>query len=162
MVYEYINSHMSGFWIALGFSLLAAEVLLFGFSTIIFLFAGLGALISGLLMSAGIIPETWIAGTASFGIATGISSAILWKPLMAMQNKSVPEQKPSSDIIGLEFVLTEDISTTGSGSYRYSGIDWKVEIDSSSDVDAIAKGERVVVVTVEVGLLCVVKKMLSS
>ena len=149
---------MSGFWIALGFALLAAEVLLFGFTTIIFLFAGLGALISGLLMSAGVIPETWIAGTASFGIATGICSAVLWKPLMAMQDKSTPEQKPSSDIVGLEFVLMEDISTTSPGSYRYSGIDWKVEIDSSNDVSTIEKGERVVVVAVEVGLLCVTKK----
>ena len=155
---DYINNHMSGFWIALGFALLAAEVLLFGFSTIIFLFAGLGALLSGLLMSAGVIPETWIAGTASFGIATGICSAVLWKPLMAMQDKSVPEQKPSSDIIGLEFVLIEQISTTAPGSYRYSGIDWKVEIDSSSEVSTIEKGERVVVVAVEVGLLCVTMK----
>ncbi len=155
---EYINNNLSGFWIALGFALLAAEVLLFGFTTIILLFAGLGALISGLLMSAGIIPETWIAGTACFGIATGISSAILWKPLMSMQDRSVPKQKPTSDFVGLEFVLTQDISTTTPGSYRYSGIDWKVEIDGSSDVDTIAKGERVTVVTVEVGLLCVVKK----
>lgn len=155
---EYINNNMSGFWIALGFALLAAEILLFGFTTIIFLFAGLGALISGLLMSAGVIPETWIAGTASFGIATGICSAVLWKPLMAMQDKSTPTRKPSSDIVGLEFVLMEDISTTAPGSYRYSGIDWKVEIDGSSDDSAIAKGERVVVKTVEVGLLCVTKK----
>ncbi len=155
---DYINNNMSGFWIALGFALLAAEVLLFGFTTIIFLFAGLGALISGLLMSAGVIPETWIAGTASFGIATGISSAVLWKPLMAMQDKSTAKRKPTSDIVGLEFVLMEDISTTAPGSYRYSGIDWKVEIDKSSDVDALEKGARVVVKTVEVGLLCVVKK----
>ena len=155
---DYINNHMSGFWIALGFALLAAEVLLFGFTTIIFLFAGLGALLSGLLMSAGIIPETWIAGTASFGIATGICSALLWKPLMAMQDKSTPEQKPTSDIIGLEFILLEQISTTAPGSYRYSGIDWKVEIDSSSEVSTIEKGERVIVKTVEVGLLCVTKK----
>jgi membrane protein implicated in regulation of membrane protease activity len=109
-------------------------------------------------MSAGVIPETWIAGTASFGIATGICSAVLWKPLMAMQDKSTPTRKPSSDIVGLEFVLMEDISTTAPGSYRYSGIDWKVEIDGSSDDSAIAKGERVVVKTVEVGLLCVTKK----
>lgn len=155
---EYINAHMPGFWIAVGFALLAAEVLLFGFTTIIFLFAGLGALISGLLMSAGVIPETWIAGTASFGIATGICSAILWKPLMAMQDSSTPPQKPQSDIVGLEFVLMEDISTTLPGSYRYSGIDWKVEIDAGSDVDSIAKGSRVVVKTVEVGLLSVIKK----
>jgi len=155
---DYINNNLSGFWIALGFTMLAAEVLLFGFTTIIFLFAGLGALISGLLMSAGIIPETWIAGTACFGIATGICSAVLWKPLMSMQNRAAPEQKPTSDFVGLEFVLTEDVSTAAPGSYRYSGIDWKVEIDSSSKVDAIAKGERVAVVTVEVGLLSVVKK----
>lgn len=158
---EYINNNLSSFWIALGFALLVVEVLLFGFSAVIFLFAGLGALISGLLMSAGIIPETWIAGTASFGIATGISSAVLWKPLMSMQSRSVPKQKQTSDIVGLEFVLMNDISTTAPGSYRYSGIEWKVEIDSSSDVDAIAKGERVVVVTVEVGLLAVVKKRVS-
>ncbi len=155
---EYINENMSGFWIALGFALLAAEVLLFGFTTIIFLFAGIGALASGLLMSAGIISETWVAGTAAFGIATGISSAVLWKPLMAMQNKEAPPQKPSSDIVGLEFVLMDEISTTAPGSYRYSGIDWKVEVDASSDVDTIVQGERVLVKTVEVGLLRVVKK----
>lgn len=155
---EYINTHMSGFWIAMGFALLAAEVLLFGFTTIIFLFAGLGALISGLLMSAGVIPETWIAGTASFGISTGICSAVLWKPLMAMQDRSTPQRKPESDIVGLEFVLMDDISTTLPGSYRYSGIDWKVEIDAGSDVDSITKGSRVVVKTVEVGLLSVIKK----
>lgn len=154
---EYINNHLPGFWIALGFALLAAEVLVFGFTTIIFLFAGLGALASGLLMSAGLIPETWIAGTACFGIATGVSSAILWKPLISMQNRSAPAQKPSSDIVGLEFVLTDDISTTAPGRYRYSGINWKVEIDSSSDRAELAKGVRVVVVTVGVGLLGVIK-----
>lgn len=155
---EYINSHMSGFWIALGFALLAAEVLLFGFTTIIFLFAGLGALASGLLMSAGVIPETWIAGTACFGIATGIFSAVLWKPLKSMQDKPVPPRKPTSDIVGLAFVLMEDISVTSAGSYRYSGIDWKVEIDDSSDTDSLSKGDRVKVVSVDVGLLRVVKK----
>jgi membrane protein implicated in regulation of membrane protease activity len=154
---EYINENMSGFWIALGFALLAAEVLLFGFTTIIFLFAGLGALISGLLMSAGVIPETWVAGTASFGITTGICSTLLWKPLMAMQNKAAPPQKPSSDIIGLEFVLMEDISTTAPGTYRYSGIDWKVEIDASCELDSLAKGDRVSVVSVDVGVLRVTK-----
>jgi len=155
---EYINNNLSGFWIALGFAMLAAEVLLFGFTTIILLFAGLGALTTGLLMSAGIVPETWIAGTASFGIATGISSALLWKPLMSMQNRAAPEQKPTSDFVGLEFVLAGDISTTTPGSYRYSGVEWRVEVDSSSDVNTIAKGERVVVTRVEVGLLSVVKK----
>ena len=52
----------------------------------------------------------------------------------------------------------EDISTVAQGSYRYSGIDWEVEIDAGSEDDTIAKGSRVVVKTVEVGLLRVVKK----
>jgi hypothetical protein len=155
---EYLNNNLSGFWIALGFALLAAEVFLFGFTTIIFLFAGLGAIITGLLMMAGVLPETWIAGVSSFGIATGISSAVLWKPMMLMQGKSAAKQKPSSDFVGLEFVLAEDISTATPGSYRYSGVDWKVVCDSSSDDNAIAKGQRVVVVAVQVGLLYVTKK----
>jgi len=115
---EYINSHMPAFWITLGFAMLAAEILLFGFATIIFLFAGLGALASGLLMSAGVIPETWIAGTACFGIATGISSAALWKPLKSLQGKSAPPRKPTSDIVGLEFVLAEDVSTASTGKSK--------------------------------------------
>ena len=154
---EYINAHLPGFWIALGFALLAAEVLLFGFTTIIFLFAGLGALTAGLLMNIGVLPETWIASTACFGIATGISSAILWKPMKAMQDRSVAKRKPTSDFVGIEFVLADDISATASGAYRYSGIDWKVEIDSSSDLDELPKGTRVTVVTLEVGRLGVIK-----
>lgn len=155
---EYINNHISGFWIALGFALMAAEVLVFGFTTIIFLFAGLGALTAGLLMMAGILPETWIAGTACFGIATGISGTLLWKPLQKMQDAAVPQQEQSSDIDGLEFVLPLDISTTSPGKYRYSGIEWKVEIDGSSETDSLSKGDRVVVVSTRVGALQVVAK----
>jgi membrane protein implicated in regulation of membrane protease activity len=154
---EYINNNLSGFWIALGFALLAAEVLLFGFTTIIFLFAGLGAITTGLLMEVGLLPLTWTAGTACFGIATGISSAILWKPLRRMQDAATPQKKQKSDIVGYEFVLMDDISRAMPGSHRYSGIDWKVEVDSSSEVDALAKGSRVVVVSVDVGLFRVKK-----
>lgn len=159
---DYINNNMSGFWIALGFILLAAEVLLFGFTTIIFLFAGLGAVLTGLLMSFGVLPETWIAGTASFGIVTGISSVVLWKPMMLMQGKSATKQKIVSDFVGLKFVLMEDISRTAPGNYRYSGVNWRVEIDSSSDIEAITKGTRVVVVAVQVGLLHVIEAASSS
>ncbi len=154
---DYINNNMAGFWIALGFALLAAEVFLFGFTTIIFVFAGLGAIITGLLMMLGIVPETWAAGVASFGIATGISSAVLWKPMMLMQGKSPAKQKPTSDFVGMEFVLMDDISVTEPGMYRYSGMDWKVELDRSSDDELITKGERVAVVTVQVGVLSVIK-----
>ena len=147
---EYINTHLAGFWIALGFTLLAAEVLLFGFTTIIFLFSGLGALATGLMMMADVLPESWIASVASFGISTGIISALLWVPLKKMQNRAEPQQTPHSDFIGLEFVLKQDITPAKPGHYRYSGIDWKVEPARNGD-DEIASGQRVQVVSVDVG-----------
>ena len=149
---DYIQTHQSGFWVALGFAMLASEVLLFGFTTIILLFAGIGALITGLLMSAGVLPETWIAGVSSLGISTGIVSVLLWKPLSKMQNGHVPKRSNSSDLIGHEFVLQEDISHTNTGSHRYSGVDWKVELDASAGVDSLSAGQRVAVVSVDVGI----------
>ncbi len=149
---DYIQSHQSGFWIAVGFALLASEVLVFGFTTIIFLFAGIGAVITGLLMSAGVLNETWIAGVSCFGISTGIVSVLLWKPMSKLQDGNVPTQNQSSDLIGYEFVLQEDISLMSTGSHRYSGVDWKIELDSTADVDSLSAGQRVKVASVDAGI----------
>lgn len=149
---EYINAHLSGFWISVGFALLAMEVLLFGFSTIIFLFAGVGAIITGLLMMSGILPETWIAGVASFGICSGVAGAALWKPMKSMQDNHTPPTRQSSDLVGFEFVLQQDITATQPGQHRYSGVDWKVELDSSAGVDSISAGQAVAVCSLDAGV----------
>jgi len=149
---EYIQAHQSGFWIALGFLLLATEVLVFGFTTIVFLFAGIGAVVTGLLMMAGVLDQTWISGVACFGISTGIISVLLFKPLRKMQDSPAPVQKQSSDLVGYSFVLMQDISSTQTGTHRYSGIDWKVEIDSSAGADEIKAGQRVEVVSLDAGV----------
>jgi len=148
---EYINMHQSGFWIAIGFALLAAEVLLFGFTTIIFLFAGLGAIVTGLEMMFGLLPETWTAGISCFGITTGLVSAVLWRPLKKMQDNSTPPQRQSSDLIGYEFVLQQDITTLQPGQHRYSGVDWKVELDSQAG-DQLSAGQRVTVTSIDAGI----------
>lgn len=150
---EYINNHLPGFWITLGFGLLATEVLLFGFSTLVLLFAGLGALVTGLLMMLGVMPHSWIAGVACFGIATGLIGALMWKPLKKMQDKPPRERKSHSDFIGLEFVLQQDISATQTGLYRYSGINWSVELDASSKAQQLTKGQKVKVIAIDVGIL---------
>lgn len=149
---EYIHSHQAGFWLALGFILLALEVLVFGFTTIVMFFAGLGAITSGLLMKAGVLPPTWIAGIACFGLSTGIYGVLLWKPFQRIQANSVPQQKQSSDLIGLEFVIEQDISTTQPGTTKYSGISWRVEIDKDAGVDSLNKGQRVVVTSLDAGI----------
>lgn len=148
---DYINMHQSGFWIATGFALLAAEVLLFGFTTIVFLFAGIGALITGLAMMSGLLPETWTAGIACFGIATGLISTLLWKPLKNMQDNDVPKKQYSSDFIGYEFVLQQEVTITNPGHHRYSGVDWKVELDSSAG-NRLSAGQKVVVTSLDAGV----------
>ena len=61
MIIDYIVTHQAEFWLVVGFALLALEVLT-GFTVGVFLFAGLAGLVTGGLMLAGILPETWIAG----------------------------------------------------------------------------------------------------
>ena len=148
---DYINTHQSGFWIAIGFALLAAEVLLFGFTTIIFLFAGLGAIATGLAMMVGLLPETWTAGISCFGITTGVVSAVLWKPLKNMQDNNAAPRRQTSDLIGYEFTLQQDVTALQPGQHRYSGVDWKVELDGQAG-DRLSSGQRVTVTSVEAGI----------
>ena len=142
---DYIDMHQPGFWVAVGFALLAAEVLLFGFTTIILLFAGIGALVTGLAMMSGLLPET------CFGIATGAAGAVLWKPLKKLQDHKVPKRQHTSDLIGYEFVLKQDVTALASGLHRYSGVDWRVEPEAGAD-EQLSAGQRVAVTSVDAGL----------
>lgn len=148
----YINTNMAEFWFLLGFILLAIELVAFGMASGVLLFAGIGALITGGLFALGIVPETWIAGIASFGITSSISAVVLWKPFKNIQNNSSVDHTPTSDLIGYKFRLDEDITTTSPGRTHYSGIEWKVEIALDAGVDAIAAGEVVEVTSVDAGL----------
>ncbi len=155
MISSYINNHQAEFWVAVGFALLIIEVLVMGFTSGVLLFAGLGALATGLLMLTGILPETWVAGIAGFGISSGVITALLWKPLSRIQSGRVPTRNNSSDLIGLEFQLEQDISTRSPGNKRYSGIPWRVEIDSDAGIDNLLSGQQVVVTSAEVGVFWV-------
>ncbi len=148
---EYINSHLSNFWIAIGFILLILEVLIFGFSTLIFMFAGIAAVLTGLGIMFGVLPETWMASVSSFGIATGIVGITLWKPLIKMQSNGVVQEQQSSDLIGYEFVLKQNISILEPGLHRYSGVDWKVELDKHAG-ESLSAGQRVTVTSLEPGV----------
>lgn len=151
MIIDYIVSHQAEFWLVMGIALLAAEVLT-GFTVGVFLFAGLGALVTGGLMSADILPETWVAGISTTGIATGVITALLWKQLKKLQGDRPVGKDNSSDLIGYTFVVESDISMANPGTTQYSGISWKVELDKDAGVDVIEAGKRVTVSSVEVGI----------
>jgi len=148
---EYIHLHQAEFWLVLGFMFLVVEVVT-GFTSGIFLFSGLGALCSGALMYFGAIPTTWLAGVAATGIASGVVTIALWKPLKRLQDGSEIEKDNSSDLVGYEFNLSSDISRTVNGTVAYSGITWRVEIDPKSQIETLTAGQRVRVSSVEVGL----------
>lgn len=152
MIIDYINQHQGEFWIAAGFLLLAIEVLVMGMASGVLLFAGLGALATGLLMVVGVLPETWVVGISGFGICSGLITALLWKPLRRMQGGHAPNKDTSSDLIGLEFVAEQDITPLQPGTHRYSGIQWRVEMDRDAGVESIPAGRRVVVASVDVGV----------
>lgn len=148
---DYINSHMPAFWMTLGLALLATEVVVLGFTTVVLIFAGLGAIATGALMAIDVLPQTWIAGLAGFGLISGALGVLLWKPLRRMQQSS-PGRQSSSDFTGLEFVLDKDISKNQTTLHRYSGINWRVELDGAAGCERIAAGQRVRVVSVGVGV----------
>ncbi|RDH84987.1 MAG: activity regulator of membrane protease YbbK [endosymbiont of Galathealinum brachiosum] len=150
MIAEYIYTHQAEFWIMLGFLMLVIEVST-GLVTGILLFGGIGAIITGLLMLAGLLNETWQIGIASSAICAAIITFLLWKPLKKMQNADVPEKDNSSDLVGYEFVLQQDINLLTPGSVQYSGINWKVEIHKDAGVEEISAATRVTVCSVDVG-----------
>ncbi len=149
---EYFDTHQYAFWFTLGFALLVLEALVFGFTSGVVLFTGIGALVTGGLLWGEVLPATWLYGVACFGISSSLSAVLLWKPLLKFQNFDVPEKDNSSDMIGHKFRLEQDISLAQPGSTRYSGIDWRVEIDAAADCDKIAAGTRVVVTSVDAGV----------
>ena len=151
MIINYIASHQTEFWMVMGFALLAAEVLT-GFTVGVFLFAGIGALITGGLMSFGILEQTWVAGISCTGISTGVITAVLWKPLKNLQGDRPIGKDNSSDLVGHTFVTENEITSTKSGVTNYSGVSWRVEIDKDAGVDVIEAGKHVTVSSVEVGV----------
>lgn len=151
MVIDYIVSHQSEFWLVFGFVMLTIEVVT-GFTTGVFLFSGLGALMTGVLMSFEMLPKTWIMGVSCTGISTGTITALLWKPLKKLQDDRPVKKDNSSDLVGYEFVVENDITPAKPSSTNYSGISWKVEIDKDAGVDTIEAGQRVSVSSVEVGV----------
>lgn len=99
----------------------------------------------------GVLPEIWTAGIACFGVSTGLAGAISWQPLKKMQASGTPPQQQSSDLIGYEFVLQQDVTASRPGQYRYSGVDWKVELNANAG-DQLNAGQRVTVTSIDAGV----------
>ena len=100
-----------------------------------------------------LVPHTWLAGMATFGISSGLSAVLLWKPLLNLQNPGPAGKDNSSDFVGLEFRAEQKITRESPGSKRYSGIEWRIELADEVPAEHIEAGQKVSVVSVDVGVM---------
>lgn len=132
-----------------GIAALIIEVAVLGFATFILLFFGASLLITGLAMSLGILPATGTVALWSTTALTAVLALVLWKPLKNMQNE-VEEEGIHGDFARQQFVLDEDVDSSGKSVYVYSGIQWKLK-----SYEPISRGTLVEVTKVDVGVLWV-------
>lgn len=143
---DLLTNNLAESLIVIGLALLAIEIIVLGFSTFVLFFVGVAAVLSGLLMYLGAIPEMTSAAIWSVGLLTAITAVISWKPLRNMQN-DVEDKRAEGDLVGHSFVLADDVSSSQHPTYRYSGVDWQLK--SAGEIKA---GTEVEVTQTDVGI----------
>lgn len=135
-------------FIVIGFAMLVLDLMLLGVNFI--MFAGIGAIFTGVLSSFGIIPDGDLSiyyHFAVFAVVTALDMALLWKPMKRFQN-NVSKEETSSDLVGLKLLANSDI-THSKGTVRHSGLDWSARLDDSLPKDhIIPDGTEIEVVSV--------------
>ncbi len=152
---EMFLANQTAVWLALGFVLLAIELVAFGMGSGVLLFGSIGALITGALLWFGLVPDLFIAAVACFAVSTALATALLWKPLKSLQSGTELGNDRSSDLIGHRFFVTDDINRTVHSQQKYSGITWRVEPGHELKSADISAGTEVEVVAVKVGVFYV-------
>jgi len=148
---EYFTQHQDYFFYALAGICLLVELSLLGMSGPL-LFVALGSVITGVLISLGLIHSFSIALVVFAGLSVA-SAALLLGPLKKLQNKEVGPET-SSDMVGKILPVTARI-TQADGRVSYSGVEWLARLDGSSN-EAIEAENRVEVTSVD-GTILVVK-----
>jgi len=149
---EWLASNFSTLLIFIGIVLLVIEVGMLGFSVLILFFVGMACILTGALIMLGLLPHTLAAAFGSIAVLSLLLAVVLWKPLKKMQ-ESPDSHSVKGDFIGHTFRLEQDVSSSRYGSYRLSGVEWKVRSETP-----LSAGAEVQITKVEVGLLTVAAK----
>jgi len=146
---EFLLQNLAESLMVLGAIALIIEVAVLGFSTFVLFFFGLSLLITGGLMTAGMLPASGSAAFWSNAVLTALLSLALWKPLKTAQSKT-DEKQVKTDFADHSFVLESDVDIKGEALYQYSGISWKLK-----SLQPLEKGTHVYISRMEVGVLWV-------
>ncbi|MBF0381992.1 MAG: hypothetical protein HQL69_13295 [Magnetococcales bacterium] len=158
IILEYMTKNPMAVWVVVGGLFLVVEAAIMGFSSGAFLFLGIGAWATALLLFFGMdlsLQQQFLA----FALSTTISVLSLWKIFKRMHSKDSSQNNSSSDMIGLELTMKTAVSTSTPGTISWSGINWQVKLDPSVAKDTtVEAGSSVEVTKVAVGMLTVKPK----
>ncbi len=127
---EYFSQHLDYFFYVLAGICLLVDLSILGMSGPL-LFIGIGALVTGLFVTLGLIEHFRVALVIFAGFSAA-SAALLWKPLKQFQNKEVGPET-TSDMVGKIIPASARITKTD-GRVYYSGVEWLARLDASTDV----------------------------
>jgi len=124
-------------WLAIGFFLLAAELLTTGF---VFIFLGIGALLTAILLFLG-IELSISAQVISFVLLSFGTMLILRKPLQRKFNQSSKEEY--NDFKGQSCEVLTWNSENQSGTVKYRGTQWQAKSSQPFQVAQLATIESI-------------------
>ena len=141
-------------WLVAGALFICIEI--FGMPGIGFLFAGIGALITGVAIQTGLVePTATVMHFTLFFITACISAALLWKRL----KHHIPRAPKYHNMVGTEGVVGNGgLAGTKIGEVRWSGTQMRARLVDHAPVDVLAEGAPVIIRHVEGNVLFVAPK----
>lgn len=138
-------------WLIAGAALLALEA--FGIPGIGLVFAGLGAILTGIILETGAVSAgDYVLQAAIFCISTIIFAVLLWNKMKAWRLN--PKEKPYSNMVGdIAMVAEAGLKKGTRGQVRWSGTLMFAEIDAEETTTEIAAGAQVRISAVEGNVL---------
>ncbi len=141
-------------WLVAGVLCLLAEAM--GASGIGFLFAGLGALTAGILITLGhIAADGYAAQWVAFFIATAAWTAILWAPLKKARGS---KNAGYSNMVGDVAFAGSNGITKNSGEATWSGTIMQARLTEDTATEKVEAGAQVIITAVSGATLIVKPK----
>lgn len=136
-----MNISIESLWLLVGAMLVVAEA--FVAPGVGLLFAGIGAIIAGLLIGFGLLPaDNLVLQFAVFFAFTAATAALLWKKIKGFRQG----KETYSNIVGDGAVVESDALKKGmDGKIKWSGTMMKARLIENAVVPQISKGAEVII-----------------
>jgi len=134
-------SNPVNFFVAFGLAMIVIEVAIMQLSTFWFIYIGLGAVITAVLLWA--MPGLgWTGGMAAFVVATLVITVLINRPLRKWQQK--PGAIAGNDAVGQSVQVVQKISADKPGKVNWSGSEWHAELASGGSEKEIGQSATIV------------------